>query len=261
LHAYPHPAASAHLPHLYHFQDHLLPESLHVSGSSFIGQFCPPGAGKSRVLTVSSFGVDSFNADDRAALLNTGSYLAIPAAVNREVNSQWAFVPDHIQRRVSCAFETTLRSEITFSQAALARQAAFHTEMGFVALHDFALHLERVKIPADAGGHSAPESVLRAIYEASTGNPPRAIREVNFVHVYDNSRWGLTPTVLLQAEDGEVVHLADDRPTLALSNDQEALSRYRCARDADPLHALTGVADPLPQNKKGPHEGGLDVSH
>ena len=65
---------------------------------------------------------------------------------------------------------------------------------------------------ADAGGHSAPESVLRAIYEASIRNLPRAIREMDFVHVYDNSAWGLTPTVLLQAEGGEVVYLAEDIP-------------------------------------------------
>ena len=54
--------------------------------------------------------------------------------------------------------------------------------------------------------------MLRAIYEASIKNVPRAIQEMDFVHVYDNSAWGLTPTVLLQAEGGEVVYLAEDIP-------------------------------------------------
>jgi predicted ABC-type ATPase len=65
---------------------------------------------------------------------------------------------------------------------------------------------------ADVGGHSAPESVLRTIYTASITNLPRAIREMDFVHVYDNSTWGLTPKVLLQAESGEVVYLAEEIP-------------------------------------------------
>ncbi len=65
---------------------------------------------------------------------------------------------------------------------------------------------------ADSGGHSAPESLLKAIYESSIHNLPRAIREMDFVHVYDNSRWGVAPTVLLQAESGEVVYLARHMP-------------------------------------------------
>jgi hypothetical protein len=32
------------------------------------------------------------------------------------------------------------------------------------------------------------------------------------LHVYNNSAYGLTPTVLLQAESGEVVYLAEDIP-------------------------------------------------
>jgi len=37
----------------------------------------PPGGGKSTAFPVSGFGVDFFNADDRAAALNEGSYLNI----------------------------------------------------------------------------------------------------------------------------------------------------------------------------------------
>jgi predicted ABC-type ATPase len=62
---------------------------------------------------------------------------------------------------------------------------------------------------ADTGGHSAPKYLLKGIYESSIHNLPRAIREMDFISVYDNSRWGITPAVLLQAESGEVVYLAD----------------------------------------------------
>jgi len=173
----------------------------------------PPGGGKSKAFPVSGFGVDFFNADDHAAALNEGSYLQIPGEIRGRVNLLFeSFVLDHIHRRASCAFETTLRSSITLEQAAMAKQAGFTTEMRYLALRDFSMHLERVKMRADAGGHSAPESLLKAIYESSIGNLPRAIREMDFVHVYDNSRWGAAPTVLLQADGGEVVYLAEPIP-------------------------------------------------
>jgi predicted ABC-type ATPase len=174
----------------------------------------PPGAGKSAAFPVSSFGVDFFNADDRAAALNRGSYLNIPQTIRNEVDALFeAFVQDHIKRCASCAFETTLRSGITFAQAAAAKLAGFTTEMRYLALRDFASHVERVKMRADAGGHSAPESVLRSTYESSIRNLPRAIREMDFVYVYDNSAWGVTPTVLLQSEMAEIVYLADNIPS------------------------------------------------
>ncbi len=151
----------------------------------------PPGAGKSKAFPVAGFGVDYFNADDRAAALNGGSYVGIPRRIRDEVNILFeSFVLDHIEQRASCAFETTLRSGITFDQAALAKRAGFTTEMRYVALRDFSMHLERVKMRADAGGHSAPVPVLRAIYESSIGNLPRAVQEMDLIYVYDNSEWG-----------------------------------------------------------------------
>src|ERR1035438_412114 len=92
----------------------------------------PPGAGKSRAFPVSGFGVDFFNADDRAAALNHGSYLNVTPAIRNEVNVLFeSFAQDHIERRASCTFETTLRSGITFDQAALARHVGFMTEMRY----------------------------------------------------------------------------------------------------------------------------------
>jgi hypothetical protein len=76
-----------------------------------------------------------------------------------------------MERRASCAFETTLRSGVTFDQP-----------------------------------------VLSTIYESSIGNLPRAILEIDFLYVYDNSAWGVRPSVLLQAENGEVVYLAEQVP-------------------------------------------------
>jgi predicted ABC-type ATPase len=74
---------------------------------------------------------------------------------------------------------------------------------------------------ADRGGHSAPESVLRSVYDAGINNLPRAIREMDFIYVYDNSRWGLTPIVLVQAEKGEILYQARRIPVWLI----EALKR------------------------------------
>jgi predicted ABC-type ATPase len=76
-----------------------------------------PGSGKSRSFPVSEFGVDSFNADDRAAQLNGGSYHDIPLDIRAVVNKEFeAFITDHIANRTGLALETTLRSPIVFDQ-------------------------------------------------------------------------------------------------------------------------------------------------
>lgn len=98
----------------------------------------PPGGGKSKAFPVSGFGVDFFNADDQAAALNQGSYLQISREIRNRVNLLFeSFVLDHIQRPASCAFETTLRSGVTFEQAAAAKRAGFAVEMRYVALQEF----------------------------------------------------------------------------------------------------------------------------
>lgn len=139
----------------------------------------PPGSGKSTLYPVSSFGIAFFNADDRAAELNGGSYLGITNEIRKAVNYEFeTFVRSCIERLESFAIETTLRSDVTFEQARLAKAAGFVVEMRYIALRDFAMHVERVQARADAGGHSASERTLRRIYEASLRNLPRAVGEI-----------------------------------------------------------------------------------
>ena len=173
----------------------------------------PPGSGKSTAFPVSGFGVDFFNADDCAAQLNRGSYRGIPQSIRDRVNRQFeTFVNDCIGRRASFALETTLRSSATFDQAATARREGFFVEMHYLALTNFAQHVDRVRIRADRGGHSAPESVLRGIYDSSLRNLARAIREMDAIAVYDNGEQDTVPRVLLQAEGGHVVYIAGRHP-------------------------------------------------
>ena len=170
----------------------------------------PPGSGKSTAFPVQEEGVDFFNADDRAAQLNGGSYQNIPELIRAQVNKEFeAFVLTHIERRESFALETTLRSDITLRQARQARAWGFETTMTYIALDDVTLNVERVSARADAGGHSAPESKLREIHTQSLANLPIALAEIDYAQVYDNSR---EPELVMETQNGLVTYLAERTP-------------------------------------------------
>ncbi|MCC6585498.1 MAG: hypothetical protein IT168_02160 [Bryobacterales bacterium] len=173
----------------------------------------PPGSGKSSLYPVDSFGCAYFNADDRAAELNGGSYLGIPVKLRQIANREFeAFVSRCIEQRLSFAIETTLRTDITFEQARLAKRAGFEVEMRYLVLRDFDMHLERVKARADAGGHSASEATLRKIYQASLRNLSRAIREIDLVRVYDNTPLDASHPLVLEAGGGDIQFIAAELP-------------------------------------------------
>jgi predicted ABC-type ATPase len=134
----------------------------------------PPGSGKSCAFPVAAAGFGRhFNADDEAMLLNHGSYQNIPIEVRRAVNARFEeFINDCIAEGDSFTFETTLRTTITFDQARRARANGFFTYMRYLGAA-IDVCIERVKIRADADGHSAPESFLRATYAASMKNRSR----------------------------------------------------------------------------------------
>jgi len=162
---------------------------------------------------VDSFGVDSFNADDRSAQLNNGSYQGIPLEIRAIVNKEFeAFVEDHIRNHKSFAIETTLRSDITFRQADQARAEGFEIQMRYIALNGFAQNLKRVIARALAGGHSAPADQLQKIHEASLRNLPKAIREMDRIQVYDNSAPDRRPKRVLSAQSGKVTYLHPSPP-------------------------------------------------
>jgi len=174
----------------------------------------PPGSGKSTLYPVSSFGIASFNADDRAAELNGGSYLGISNDIRKVVNREFeTFIQDQIAQRESFAIETTLRSDVTFNQASLAKTAGFAVEMRYIALRDFAMHVERIQARADAGGHSASERTLRRIYDASLRNLQRAVREMNMLWVYDNTATDATHPLVLEAQNGEIRFMKEPPPS------------------------------------------------
>lgn len=171
----------------------------------------PPGGGKSTAFPVSSFGVEHFNADDRAAALNDGSYRGIPAEIRTRVNREFeAFVNEHIRARKSFAFETTLRTAITLRQAEEAKRQGYSVVMNYVALGSMSDHLERIAIRAETGGHAASSSTLLRIYDASLRNLVPALRSLDQVEVYDNAAFGVSPKLVFGCRKGEVVDLAPE---------------------------------------------------
>jgi len=177
----------------------------------------PPGAGKSSVFSLNRFADRAFNADDRAAELNSGSYQDIPLAIRAIVNREFEeFVRANIRSGNSFALETTLRSSITFDQARLAKENGFRVIMRYVALETPELHIERVLQRAARAGHAASETTLRRIHSNSLRNLPTALvpaeSGIESVRVYDNSRFGESPRLILQIEQGRTVRMADHFP-------------------------------------------------
>lgn len=154
-----------------------------------------------------------FIADDRAAALNGNSYQGISQDIRRVVNREFEeFILSHIRSRESFAIETTLRSRVTFEQVEMARSRGFRIEMRYLALQHFALHFNRVKARAFAGGHSASESTLRRIYGASLANLGYAIKRMDRIWVYDNSAVGLEPKLVLEAAEGNRLFVSEAPP-------------------------------------------------
>lgn len=175
----------------------------------------PPGGGKSTVFSPRTTIENFFNADDRAAELNGGSYRAISISLRQRVNLEFeSFVLNNIAAQQSFALETTLRSRITFCQAKLAKSAGFEVSMAYIALESFDLHLERVKRRANAGGHSASEHTLRSIYDNSLLNLAIAFcpseSGVDLLRVFDNT--GADPRLILQSRNGRITELSGDVP-------------------------------------------------
>jgi predicted ABC-type ATPase len=177
----------------------------------------PPGSGKSSRFPASGFGVDWFNADDRAAELNSGSFRKISNEIRAQVNlefQQW--ILDHIASHKSLALETTLRGPITFDQARLAHDHGFWTSMHFLLAGSVEESIRRITERSYRGGHSASERLVRDIYDRSTRNLFTALdfraSALEVVRVYDNSVVGAEPRQVLSFRRGRPLSVADEIP-------------------------------------------------
>jgi predicted ABC-type ATPase len=175
----------------------------------------PPGSGKSTLLRPDEQSLAYFNADERARELNQGSGHKISPEIRAIVNQELeTFIVSHIHDRLSFAYETTLRTTITYEQARLAKAHGFQTSMEYVALASVEESINRVRKRAERGGHSAPPERVREIYEASLKNLPRALAEFDYVAVFDNTdiENRRQPALILETLKGRMLTLASQVP-------------------------------------------------
>ena len=161
--------------------------------------------------------MDWFNADDRAAELNSGSFRQIPNAIRAQVNTEFQhWILDRIAARKSFALETTLRSRITFEQSRLAREHGFWTSMHFLLAGSAEESIRRIIERSYRGGHSASERCVRDIYSMSTKNLLTALSFVEsgieVVRIYDNSKVGEDLRQVLSFRRGRPTSIADEIP-------------------------------------------------
>jgi predicted ABC-type ATPase len=176
----------------------------------------PRGSGKSS-LSLATFGIEWFNADDRAAKLNSGSFRNISNEIRARVNVEFErWILDHIDARKSFALETTLRSPATFEQSRLAHKHGFWTSMDYVASGSVEESIKRIIERSYRGGHSASERLVRDIYEKSTRNLFIALdfgqSGIEVVRVYDNSEFGGRVKQALSFRRGRPLSVADEIP-------------------------------------------------
>jgi predicted ABC-type ATPase len=148
----------------------------------------PSGSGKSIFFPVKDVGVAYFNVDDRCAELNHGVYQEIPPEIRAQAQQECQnFIEACTRDLRSFAVETTLRTDIAIQQAKRAKATGFRLEMLFVATDDVDENVLRVARRGHCGGHSAPESRIREIYQLSLVNLSDAIQVFDEVALYDSS--------------------------------------------------------------------------
>jgi predicted ABC-type ATPase len=143
----------------------------------------PNGAGKSTFyrLYLEKLGLPYLNADDLARELETDTYEA--ARLAAETRSAL------VREKRSFIFETVFSDPVGDKLGFLAAAAAqgYAVVVCFIGLANTSLSEARVVQRVLAGGHDVPTEKLEARFPRTLANLRRAIRELPYVAIYDNS--------------------------------------------------------------------------
>lgn len=174
----------------------------------------PSGSGKSRHFPVRRIGVSHFNVDDRCAELNHGSHRKIPPQIRAQAQRECQdFIEACTQERRSFAVETTLRTDIAIEQARRARAAGFRLVMVFIATDNIEENVLRVARRGLRGGHSAPASRIREIYQLSLANLPGALLTFHEILLYDSGSFDQPPRRVAKVVNRQLVSRDEPLPT------------------------------------------------
>lgn len=97
-------------------------------------------------------------------------------------------IGEHVARRESFAFETTLAGRTYGRMIPDWRQRGYVVKLIFLALPDAEMAIARVAARVAQGGHNVPEAVIRRRFDAGLRNFHRSYKRlVNFWQLFDNS--------------------------------------------------------------------------
>lgn len=177
----------------------------------------PNGSGKTtlyeaqiRALTDAEF----VNAD-RLALEHFGH-----VAVTLEESEMGQALADE-RRRALMAEGRSLVTESTFSHPSklaliqAAKSAGYRVVIYHVNVKDADRAVARVESRVREGGHPAPEDRIRKRYERNQPLIREAVLAADRAYIFDNSRLGEPPLVLLTFQAGRAVQIADTLPPWA----------------------------------------------
>jgi predicted ABC-type ATPase len=168
----------------------------------------PNGAGKSTFFQahLRPAGLRFVNADDLASELNLGPYES--AAVATQLRHAL------VQQRESFVFETVFSDPVGDKVAFLrdATRAGYTVVLCFIGLDRAETSEERVAMRVLQGGHDVPTEKLAARFDRTLANLHRAIRELPFVHILDNSDLRHPFRKVAEFQQGKPVSLAKPLP-------------------------------------------------
>lgn len=168
----------------------------------------PNGAGKSTFFQahLQPAGLRFINADDLARELNLGPYEAAELAnqLRRAL----------MQQRESFVFETVFSDPVGDKVSFLleAARSGYTVVLCYIGLDRAATSEERVAMRVLQGGHDVPTEKLAARFDRTLANLHRAIRELPFVLVFDNSDLRHPFRHVVEFKDGQPVSLTKPLP-------------------------------------------------
>jgi len=140
------------------------------------------GAGKSTFYEsyLADGGLRFINADELSASLGVTAYEAaeLAASIRREL----------VNQRESFIFETVLSDPVGEKVEQLASFAAlgYTVVLIFIRIDSADESVKRVSMRACQGGHDVPDEKLRARFDRTQANLPRAIQRLPYVIVFSN---------------------------------------------------------------------------
>ncbi len=168
----------------------------------------PNGAGKSTFFQahLQPAGLRFVNADDLARELGLGAYEA--AELANELRRAL------VGQRESFVFETVLSDpvgdKVTFLRDAA--RSGYTVVLCFIGLDSAETSEQRVAMRVLQGGHDVPNQKLAARFDRTLENLRRAIRELPFVQVFDNSNLRHPFRKVAEFENGKAVNVSKPAP-------------------------------------------------